>query len=302
MRIVVTGKSGQVALALAERAGAAGHELVALGRPELDLAEPASIAPALASARPDLVVSAAAWTAVDKAESEAEAAFAANATGAGALAEATATLGVPLIHLSTDYVFDGTKPAPYVETDPVAPLGVYGASKEAGERAVLAAHPGAVILRTAWVYSPFGANFVKTMLRLAETREEVGVVADQRGNPTSALDIAAGVIALAERLVAEGRPLEAGPTRGLFHMTGTGEAVWADLAEAVFAASAAHGGPAARVKRITSADYPTPAPRPANSRLDCARLERVHGIRLPDWRVSVEQVVARLVREQEEAR
>src|ERR1700757_3481567 len=202
MRIAVTGKAGQVVTSLKERGALLGHEIVAVGRPELDLARPETIAPVLRAAKPDVVVSAAAWTAVDKAEAEREAAFAANVGGAGAVAAAAAALGVPLIHLSTDYVFDGTKQAPYVETDPVAPLGVYGASKEAGERAVLAAHPGAVILRTAWVYSPFGANFVKTMLRLAETREEVGVVADQRGNPTSALDIADGVIALAERLVA----------------------------------------------------------------------------------------------------
>ena len=285
MRITVTGKAGQVALSLAERAPT-GVEVVLLGRPELDLAEPAGIAAAIAAARPDLVVSAAAYTAVDKAETEREMAFAVNATGAGAVAAATHALGVPLIHISTDYVFDGSKAAPYAESDPTAPLGVYGASKLAGEQAVLAAHPGAVICRTAWVYSPFGANFVKTMLRLAETRGELGVVADQIGNPTNALDIADCVLQLASKRA-----------EGVFHMAGTGDASWADLAEAVFAASAAHGGPSPRVRRIATADYPTPAPRPANSRLDCRKLAEAHGLQLPDWRPSLATVVARLSKE-----
>jgi len=258
----------------------------------LDLAEPSGIAAALAAARPDVVVNAAAYTGVDKAESERDLAFAVNGAGAGAVATAARALGVPLIHISTDYVFDGSKPAAYVETDPTAPLGVYGASKLAGEQAVLAAYPGAVICRTAWVYSPFGANFVKTMLRLAETREELGVVADQIGNPTSALDIADAVLTLARRLKDD----PAAET-GIFHMSGSGEASWADLAEAIFGASAAHGGPTARVRRITTADYPTPAPRPANSRLDCRKLAEVHGLSLPDWRPSLAAVVARLTQE-----
>ena len=285
MRLVVTGKAGQVALSLAERAPA-GARVILLGRPELDLAEPADIAAALTAARPDVVVNAAAYTGVDKAETEREMAFAVNAVGAGAVAAATHALGVPLIHISTDYVFDGSKAAPYTESDATAPLGVYGASKLAGEQAVLAAHPGAVICRTAWVYSPFGANFVKTMLRLAETRGEVGVVADQIGNPTNALDIADCVLQLASKRA-----------EGVFHMAGPGDASWADLAEAIFAASAAHGGPSARVRRITTADYPTPAPRPANSRLDCRKLAETHGLSLPDWRPSLAAVVARLFKE-----
>lgn len=295
MRIAVTGKTGQVVSALLERAGS-GVEVIALGRPELDLADPATIEPAIRAARPDVVVSAAAYTAVDKAEGDADAAFAINATGPGEVARVAAALGVPLIHISTDYVFDGSKSAPYVEGDPVAPLGVYGASKEAGERAVLAAHPQAVILRTAWVYSPFGANFVKTMLRLAETRPELGVVADQIGNPTSALDIADGVLKVAANLLAD----RLAP-RGIFHMTGSGEASWADFAEAIFAASAGVGGPSAKVNHIGTKDYPTPAARPANSRLDCAALQAAHGVRLPDWRASTAQVVARLVKEKEQA-
>ncbi|MBB3957620.1 dTDP-4-dehydrorhamnose reductase [Novosphingobium sediminicola] len=290
MRIAVTGKAGQVVTSIIERAGA-GVEIIALGRPELDLGDLASIAPALAAARPDVVVSAAAYTAVDRAEGEEEAAFAVNAAGPGAVAAAARALGVPVIHISTDYVFDGTKTAPYVESDPVAPLGVYGRSKLAGEEAVIAADPDAVILRTAWVYSPFGANFVKTMLRLAQTREELGVVADQIGNPTSALDIADTVLAVAHRL--HSAPDEA--PRGIFHMTGNGEGSWADLAEAVFAASAAQGGPWARVRRIATADYPTPAARPANSRLCGDRLAEAYGLRLPAWRDAVKATVARLV-------
>jgi dTDP-4-dehydrorhamnose reductase len=295
MRLAVTGSQGQVARSLLERAGP-GATVIAVGRPALDLADPASIAPALAAAGADVVVNAAAYTAVDRAESEADAAYAINAKGAGAVAAATRALGLPLIHLSTDYVFDGSGTHAWCETDPTGPTGVYGASKLAGEAAVLAAHPAAVIARTAWVYSPFGANFVKTMLRLAQTRDELGVVADQVGNPTSALDIADAVLSIAANLLA--RPADPALT-GLFHLAGSGNASWADLAIQIFAASAALGGPAARVRPITTADYPTPAQRPANSRLACTRLATAHGVRLPDWQGSVDQVVARLIREQE---
>jgi len=268
-------------------------EVIAVGPPELDLSAPDDerIYAALAAERPDVIVNAAAHTAVDKAESERDLAFAINAEGAGAVARAAARMGVPLVHVSTDYVFSGDKPAPYTEVDAPAPTGVYGASKLAGEQAVLASGADAAILRTAWVYSPFGANFVKTMLRLAETRDELGVVADQRGNPTSALDLADAVLAVAANLKADAAP----ELRGLFHATGSGEASWADFARAIFAASAARGGPSARVKSITTAEYPTPARRPANSRLDCSLLAQHHGVRLPDWRSSTNAVVARLV-------
>lgn len=289
MRIAVTGRHGQVATSLAERAGA-GEEIILLGRPELDLAgDPAAIAAAMAAARPDVVISAAAYTAVDKAESEAAEAEAVNARGAGAVAAAAHALGVPVLHLSTDYVFDGTKPLPYVENDPTGPTGVYGRTKLAGEEAVLAAHPNAIVCRTAWVYSPFGHNFVKTMLRLAGDRDEVRVVADQIGNPTSALDIADALLGLS-RAVRGGNE-----AAGVFHLAGTGEASWADFAEAIFAASAAAGGPTAQVIRIATADFPTPTARPANSRLNCDRLEREFGIRLPEWQTSTATIVRRLV-------
>ena len=196
MRIVVTGREGQVVRSLIERGSVAGHEVIPLGRPDLDLAGPASaIIEAIRQATPEVLVSAAAYTAVDKAEAEADEAFAVNRDGAEAVAAAARELDIPMVHISTDYVFDGAKAGPYLEDDATAPTGVYGASKLAGEQSVSRQQPNSVILRTAWVYSPFGNNFVKTMLRLAGDRDEIGVVADQRGNPTSALDVADGVLA-----------------------------------------------------------------------------------------------------------
>jgi dTDP-4-dehydrorhamnose reductase len=292
MRIAVTGKSGQVVTALIGRGTADGHQVIAIGRPEMDLADPASVVRAIEAAAPNVVISAAAYTAVDKAESEAELAHAINSSGAGAAARAAKALGVPVIHVSTDYVFDGTLDRPYLESDATGTTGVYGASKLAGEEAVLAESGyDAAILRVAWVYSPFGTNFVKTMLRLAGERDEVSVVADQVGNPTSALDIADGILKVAANLVASRDPA----LRGVFHMTARGEANWADFAIAIFAASAARGGPAAAVRPISTVEYPTPAARPANSRLDCTLINQVHDVMLPDWRISLDAVIARLI-------
>ncbi len=291
MRIVVTGRDGQVAQALSEVGAVEGVTIIPLGRPTLDLADPRGIAPALEAAQPDVVVNAAAYTAVDKAESEPDLARAVNGVGAGAVAEAAAHIGVPILHLSTDYVFDGSSQRSYREDDPTGPLGVYGRTKLEGERAVAAANARHVILRTAWVYAPFGTNFVRTMLRLAGTRDEVGVVADQHGCPTSALDIARTLVAIAGRV----RAGDDESHYGVFHMTGQGEAVWADVAEAIFARSAMSGGPSARVKRITTAEFPTPARRPVNSRLDGARLKAVHGLVLPNWRTSLDVCVDRLL-------
>ena len=290
MRIVVTGSKGQVATSLLERAGPK-LEVAALGRPAFDLADRAAVIAGLEAARPDVIVNAAAYTAVDKAEAEEAEAHRVNGEGAGHVAEAAERLGVPLLHLSTDYVFDGALDRPYREDDPTGPTGAYGRSKLAGEKAVAAACENSVILRTAWVYSPFGANFVRTMLRLNETRDEVGVVADQRGNPTSALDIADGLIAVAARVRDDSSPA----LRGVFHMTGSGEGTWADFAETVFREAAARGRRQTRVKRIATADYPTPARRPLNSRLDNEKLARVYGLSLPDWRGSVAACCARLL-------
>lgn len=296
MRIAVTGVHGQVAQSLVQRATATDDEVICLGRPSLDLTDPSSVLFALQESRPDIIISAAAYTAVDQAQIDVDAAYAANAGGAGAVAQAANRADIPLIHLSTDYVFNGRKDSPYVEDDNPDPLGVYGASKLAGEHAVRAACSNSVILRTAWVYSPFGHNFLKTMLRLASEREEIKVVADQRGSPTSALDIADGLLAMAATLVANPLP----EFRGIFHMTGSGEASWADFASGIFEASRKRGGPWARVQPITTADYPTPAPRPANSRLDCSKLQNIYGLRLPQWRHSMEKVVERLLHERSE--
>lgn len=292
MRVVVTGRDGQVVGSLIERAEGTEFQIVPLGRPELDLVGSVdAIRSAIEQAEPDVIVSAAAYTQVDKAEREAELAFAVNRDGPRALAMAARSLAVPLVHLSTDYVFDGSKTSPYVEDDATGPTGIYGASKLAGEEAVLAEHEDSAVLRTAWVYSPFGNNFVKTMLRLAAGRDEISVVADQRGNPTSALDIADAVLAVAENLRRESdRAL-----RGVFHMTASGNASWAEFAAAIFALSREAGGPTAAVKHIGTADYPTPAKRPANSQLDSTKLAHVHGVSLPDWRSSLKDVVTRLV-------
>jgi dTDP-4-dehydrorhamnose reductase len=292
-RMVVTGREGQVVLSLIERGEHdTRFEVIALGRPDLDLSAPERIDAALRAARPDVIVSSAAYTAVDQAETDEAAATVINGIAAGRIAETAAALGVPVLHLSTDYVFDGEKLSPYLETDPVAPIGAYGRSKLAGERAVAAATGNHAILRTAWVYSPFGKNFMKTMLKLAETRDALNVVGDQVGNPTSALDIADTVLTVAANLLASDDPA----LRGVFHMTGTGEASWADFAAEIFARSAEYGGPSAEVGRIPSSQYPTPAKRPANSRLDCSLLGARHGATLPDWKQSTANIVERLAR------
>jgi dTDP-4-dehydrorhamnose reductase len=295
-RMVVTGREGQVVMALIERAEIGGRnpgrfEVIALGRPKLDLSQPHTIEAVLAAAKPDVIVSAAAYTAVDQAETDEEAATVINGTASGAIAQAAAKLGIPVIQISTDYVFDGSKASPYLETDPVAAIGAYGRSKLAGERAVAEATANHAILRTAWVYSPFGKNFLKTMLKLAETRDALNVVADQVGNPTSALDIADAVLTVAGNLLDS----DAESLRGTFHMTGSGDASWADFATEIFAHSAVRRGPSASVAGIPSSAYPTPAKRPANSRLDCGKLSESHGVTLPNWKASTEDVVARLV-------
>jgi dTDP-4-dehydrorhamnose reductase len=290
VKILVTGREGQVAQSLAERYG--GHELVFAGRPDFDLTDPASIERAVAAVNPELVISAAAYTAVDKAEDEPELAMTVNGEGPGVLARAAARIGASVIHLSTDYVFDGSLDRPWREDDPVAPLGIYGATKLAGEQAIAASGAVHAILRTAWVYSPFGNNFVKTMLRLAETRDALNVVEDQYGCPTSALDLADGIMAVVAAWQAD-------PARGanaVYHLAGTGETDWAGFARAIFAESAKRGGPTVRVTGIPSSGYPTRAVRPANSRLDCTRLAQVFGYRAPRWEESLATVMDRLLR------
>ena len=281
-RILVLGRNGQVARELDKLGGPPGLELAFAGRERFDLMSGADPARLLDEVGPAAVINAAAYTAVDKAESEPEASFRLNRDVPAALAHACAAAGVPLVHFSTDYVFDGAKPEPYVETDPVNPTGVYGSSKAAGEAAVLAAGGAAAVLRTSWVYSAFGANLVKTMLRLAGTRDELGVVADQLGRPTWAEDCARGALRAAQALM-DG---EIGGAE-VFHLAGAGDATWADFAEAIFAESARRGGPSVRVKRITTADYPTPARRPANSRLDGAKMTGTLDWPMRPWRQSL---------------
>jgi dTDP-4-dehydrorhamnose reductase len=290
MRILVTGTQGQVARALAERG--AGQDLVFGGRPELDLADPSSIDRAVEAVRPDLVISAAAYTAVDQAEDEPVMAQKVNAVAPGALARAAARVGAPVLHLSTDYVFDGTADRPYREDDPTCPVSVYGQTKLAGEQAIIASGADFAIIRTAWVYSPYGGNFIATMLRLAADRDMVRVVDDQIGCPTSALDIADTLLAIATRLkCAPGHGLNA-----IYHYVGAGEASWAALASEVFSASKSRGGPSADVTGIPTSEYPTKAARPANSRLSTIRIEAAFGIAPRPWRQQVVETVKRLVR------
>ena len=294
LRYLVTGREGQVVQSLLEQCRRPEHahiELIAIGRPDMDLAKPETISSAVHDIKPDLIISAAAYTAVDQAESDEETARQVNALGPRALAEAAASREIPIVHLSTDYVFDGMKSQSYVETDPVGPVSAYGRTKLEGERHLMEIARNFAILRTAWVYSPFGKNFAKTMLRLAETRDALNVVADQIGNPTSALDIADGILKVARNMIDD----SAASLRGIFHMTGHGDATWADFAEEIFRVSAATGGPAATIGRISTADYPTPAKRPANSRLNNTALQSAHGVELPSWQMSTQRVIERLV-------
>lgn len=292
MRIVVTGAEGQIARSLRERAPRSGHQIIALSRPALDLAADSHlISQTIVDSGADLVISAAAYTAVDKAEEDRAMAEAVNVRGAAAIAHGAGRLNVPLIHISTDYVFSGDKPTPYVEEDLTCPVSVYGKTKRDGEQAVLAEYDNVAIIRTAWVYSPFGANFVKTILRLASERDEIRVVADQHGNPSSALDLADGLIAVAANMVRSSDP----SLRKIFHMAGQGAASWADFASTIIQNSARLGGPSAIVRPIESADYPTQARRPRNSQLDCSKIKAAHGVALPDWNVSVAAVVERLL-------
>ena len=286
MKILITGRHGQVSrelqLALADQA-----DLLVLGQEQLNLAESAQIRAQVEALRPDLIINAAAHTAVDQAESEPELAFAINATAPGLLAEAAVQLGVPLIHYSTDYVFDGSKHAPYTEDDATAPLGVYGQSKLAGEQAIRATGAQHLILRTSWVYSLYGKNFLLTMQRLLQEREELRVVADQTGAPTWA-----GTIAQATaELVAHWRAGNPGPW-GTYHLSGLGETSWFGFAEAIAEQLRLQGKPCARLEAIPSSAYPTPAQRPLNSRLDCSRLQQAWNIRLPDWHAALLECLA----------
>ena len=292
MRLYVIGGEGQVARSLRE--AAAGDDTIVFGysrRAEVDLLRPSSIRNALADFRPDVVINPAAYTAVDKAESEPDLAYAINREGAQAVAAAAAEVNAPVIHFSTDYVFDGTKDGAYVERDPVAPKGVYGKSKLEGERAVAAANPRHILLRTSWVYAPFGTNFVRTMLRLAAERDRLRVVDDQIGCPTYAPDIANAAIAIARQVAGvRWRQEYAGPT----HLAGPDAVSWCDFARKIILQSAARGGRSVPIDPISTSEYPTPAARPANSRLSTARLSSVFDIRVQPLDKSLANCLDRL--------
>ena len=278
--ILVTGGEGQLARALDQVAAARAWPVVRVGRPAFDFDRPASLEAVMREHAPCLVVNAAAYTAVDAAETDEAAAYRANRNGPAQLAGLARSAGIPMIHVSTDYVFDGLKGEPYVETDPTGPTGVYGASKLAGEQAVLGSGAMAIVLRTSWVYARSGKNFVLTMLNAAKRMDRLRVVADQKGCPTAAPDLAGAILGVADRLEETGwRPEYA----GVYHAAGSGWTTWHGLAAAVFRESARHGGSTPVVEPIKTADWPTPARRPPDSRLDCAKLDQIFGVGLPDW-------------------
>jgi dTDP-4-dehydrorhamnose reductase len=288
--ILLTGAGGQVAWEVERRATAARLSVQALSKLDLDITDSKAVHKLVSSIGPQVVINAAAYTAVDKAESEKERAFAVNRDGAGHLAAACAARDIPLVHISTDYVFDGEGKDAYVEENLTGPIGVYGESKLAGEAAVRAFSDRHVILRTAWVYGVHGHNFVKTMLRLGRERDVLRVVDDQRGSPTYAADIADALIVVARRLIGETLPEGA---YGTFHYTGGGAVTWHGFAEKIFEFAAHDLGRRPKVEAITTAEYPTPAKRPANSVLDCSKIGRIHGIMQRPWEDALKEMLAK---------
>ncbi|WP_342308758.1 dTDP-4-dehydrorhamnose reductase [Pseudomonas fluorescens] len=286
LKILITGQHGQVSLALQQKLQGLG-ELIVLGHDQLDLANVEQIRQQVRAHRPGLIINAAAHTAVDQAESEPDAAFAVNAIAPGILAEEAKALGIPLIHYSTDYVFDGSKPAPYTEADVPNPLGVYGQSKLAGERAIAAVGGQYLILRTSWVYSSHGKNFLLTMQRLLQEKPQMRIVADQIGAPTWAGTIANSTRTLIERWQAG----QAGDW-GIYHLTAQGETSWFGFAQAIGEHLRAAGKPCAELEAIPSSAYPTPAKRPLNSRLDCSRLRQQWQVGQPQWQDALRECLA----------
>ena len=286
--ILLFGANGQLGQELTRASAARATPLVALSRAEADIADRVAVSAAISRHRPSLVVNAAASTKVDLAETEIEAARQANEVGPGIIADDCATARVPLIHISTDYVFDGSKRGPYVEDDPIAPINAYGRSKAAGERAVRERTSLHVIIRTSWVYGEFGQNFLKTMLRLAATRDELRVVADQRGCPTSTADLAGAILRIAPQLPGGGK------IWGTYHFVGAGVTTWHEFASRIVAAQAPLTGRTPRVTAITTAEFPTPARRPMNSELDCSLFERTFGFRGRPWTEETDRITRAL--------
>ncbi|MBY8976094.1 dTDP-4-dehydrorhamnose reductase [Rhodobacteraceae bacterium NNCM2] len=280
MKILMFGQTGQVATELQRRAGD-GIDIQALPRSEADLTDPAACAAQIAATDADIIINAAAYTAVDKAEDDLETAMAVNGTSPTAMAKAAAKRGIPFLHISTDYVFDGAGTRPWREVDPAAPLGAYGRTKRAGEEGIIAAGGDHVILRTAWVFAAHGGNFVRTMLRVGAARDTLNVVDDQRGGPTAVCDIADALLAIAARWQA-GKGVS-----GIYHFCGAPAVTWCGFAKAIFA----EAGMGTTVVAIPSSEYPTPAPRPANSVLDCAKITRDYGVGQPDWQVALKEII-----------
>jgi dTDP-4-dehydrorhamnose reductase len=291
-RIFIAGEHGQVAQALAHAYRFRGDHVALMGRSTISVTDQRRLLSAVIAFNPDLVVNAAAYTAVDQAEDDTEAAFAINRDGAGFVAAAAEAAGVPVIHLSTDYVFDGRKQAPYLETDSTNPLGVYGESKLEGEIAVASCASSHVILRTSWVCSAIGRNFVKTMLRLARDRQEVAVVDDHWAAPTFAADLATAIMSIGDKFTSAD---DRSHFTGIYNASSAGETTWYRFAHEIMARSAAKGGPACRVRAIASSEYSTRAKRPANSRLDCSKIRRVFGISFPRWQSSLETCLDQLI-------
>ena len=290
-RILVTGQGGQLATGLAESLPAEGFEAHLVGQPDFEFDQPDTVRAAFDRIRPEAVVNAAAWTAVDAAEEDEAGAFRANALGPALVARLCAQAGIPLLQISTDYVYDGRKGSPYVEADAPNPLGAYGRTKLAGEWAALAANPMTAVFRTAWVFSPVGRNFVRTMLSVGAQRPELRVVADQHGNPTAAPDLADALADVLARIRDGGwQP----GYRGSFHMAGGGHANWHEFAEAIFAAARPHGGPNPRVVPIATHEYPVRATRPADGRMQQDRLHEVFGVALPPWQDGLARVIRAL--------
>lgn len=290
--ILVTGASGQLGQALVKRLAERGIEYVAVQRPDFDFEKPETINACFRQAQPAVVINAAAYTAVDKAETEPEAAQAGNHTGPLALARLCEAADIPFIHVSTDYVFDGNKAAPYLESDPTNPTGVYGATKRNGEDAILATKTKAIILRTAWVYSGDGKNFAKTMLAAGRKMSSLRVVDDQRGTPTSAGDLADAILTIIDRINQTGwRP----EYRGIFHATNAGDTTWYGFARAIFAEAAQRGYHPPEVQPIATAEWPTPTRRPPDSRLDCTKLKDVFGVSFVEWSKPLSSIVPDLL-------
>jgi dTDP-4-dehydrorhamnose reductase len=290
-RILVTGRGGQLATGLEAALPTQGFDALLVGQPEFEFDRPETVIAALQVLKPDAVVNCAAWTAVDAAEDDEGGAFRANALGPALLGQLTREAGIPIIQISTDYVFDGLKGAPYLESDAPNPLGAYGRTKLAGEWAAQAANPRCIVLRTAWVFASTGKNFLRTMLALGEQRPELCVVADQWGSPTAAPDLADAIAAMMARLRHHGWHDD---FAGTYHATGSGFTTWHSFAEAIFTEATRHGAPRPKVHAITTADYLTKAKRPVDGRLDNGKLARTFGVALPAWEAGLARVMAAL--------